>query len=167
MKRALTLSLILISLDQLLKLYFQMNFFDKKLMLLEKLGFTYVTNPGLYVSLNISDLSIFILQIFVIAVWILVMISIKYYQKILGSSILIDLSFAFLTTGLLGNLLIDRMIFGYIRDYLVIPLGVANLADFCGQIALVLLSIQIFRSPDFRNLLLRGVETEKILVENQ
>ena len=83
-------------------------------MLLEKLGFTYVTNPGLYVSLNISDLSIFILQIFVIAVWILVMISIKYYQKILGSSILIDLSFAFLTTGLLGNLLIDRMIFGYI-----------------------------------------------------
>ena len=95
------------------------------------------------------------------------MISIKYYQKILGSSILIDLSFAFLTTGLLGNLLIDRMIFGYIRDYLVIPLGVANLADFCGQIALILLSIQIFRSPDFRNLLLRGVETEKILVKNQ
>ena len=144
-----------------------MNFYDKKWMLLDKLGFTYVTNPGLYISLNISDLTIFILQFFVVSVWIVLFYSIKYYQKVLGRSILIDLSFAFLTTGLLGNLLIDRMLFGYIRDYLVIPLGVANFADFCGQIALILLSIQIFRSPEFRSLLLRGVETEQILVENK
>ena len=124
-------------------------------MFLDMLGFTYVTNPGLYVSQNISDLTIFILQIFVVSVWILLLYSIKYYQKILGRSILIDLSFAFITTGLLGNLLIDRLLLGYIRDYLVLPFGVANLADFCGQIAILLLSIHIFRSPQFRNLLLR------------
>lgn len=166
MKRALTLSLILILIDQILKWFFQLNFYDKKFMLLDKLGFTYVTNPGLYISLNISDLSIIILQIFVFAVWILLLLSIKYYQKFLGRSLLIDLSFAFLTTGLFGNLFIDRMMFGYIRDYFVIPFGVANLADFCGQIALILLAIQIYRSSEFRNLLLRGVETEKVYIKN-
>ena len=136
-------------------------------MFLDMLGFTYVTNPGLYVSQNISDLTIVILQIFVVSVWILLFYSIKYYQKILGRSILIDLSFAFITTGLLGNLLIDRLLLGYIRDYLVLPFGVANLADFCGQIAILLLSIQIFRSPQFRNLLLRVTKTEKIYMKNK
>ena len=167
MKRALTLSLLLISFDQILKRFFQTNFYDKKLMFLDMLGFTYVTNPGLYVSQNISDLTIVILQIFVVSVWILLFYSIKYYQKILGRSILIDLSFAFITTGLLGNLLIDRLLLGYIRDYLVLPFGVANLADFCGQIAILLLSIQIFRSPQFRNLLLRVTKTEKIYIKNR
>ena len=134
-------------------------------MLFDQFGLRYVTNPGIYISLNISDLSILLLQLFVLFVWVLLLFSIKYYQNILGKSLLIDLSFAFLTTGLLGNLIIDRMMFGYIRDYFVIPFGIANLADFCGQIALILLSIQIYRSADFRNFLFRGIVKEKAFVK--
>lgn len=164
MKRALSFSLLIITLDQILKWYFQTNFHHQKIMLLDKFGFTYVTNPGLYVSLTISDLSIFILQIFVFSVWILLLKSVKYYQNIFDRSLLIDFSFAFLTTGLFGNLLLDKIMFGYIRDYLVIPFGVANLADFCGLIALTLLSIQIYRSSDFRNFLFRGIQPVKLAV---
>lgn len=166
MKRALILSSILLSTDQIIKWFFQNNFVNKKFMLFDDFGFRYVTNPGIYISLNISDLSILLLQLFVLSVWILLLYSIKYYENILGKSLLIDLSFAFLTTGLLGNLIIDRMMFGYIRDYFVIPLGIANLADFCGQIALILISIQIYRSADFRNFLFKGVVKENALVKN-
>ena len=166
MKRAFTFSFVILSIDQILKWFFQMNFHDKKLLLIDKLGFTFVTNPGLYVSLNISDLTIIILQIFVISVWVILFYAIKYYQKLFGKSILIDLSFAFLTTGLFGNLIIDRLLFGHIRDYFILPMGVANLADFCGLIALVILSIQIYRSAEFRSFLFRGVEPVKVIAKD-
>ncbi len=164
MKRAFLLALSLILSDQLLKLYFQTQFHNHKILIFDKLGFTYVTNPGIYISLNISDLSILLLQIFVLAVWLGVIYSIKNYNRILGNNLIIDLSFAFLTTGLLGNLILDRLLLGVVRDYFIIPLGVANLADFCGMIALMLLSIQIYRSSEFRNLLFRGIQPIRVPV---
>ena len=154
MKRALILSSILLATDQIIKWFFQTNFVNKKLILFGEIGFRYITNPGIYISHNISDLSILLLQLFVLSVWILLLYSIKFYQNILGKSLLIDLSFAFLTTGLLGNLIIDRMVFGHIRDYLILPMGIANIADFCGLIAIILFSIEIILSTELRTILL-------------
>ena len=165
MKRAFLLALSLILSDQLLKWYFQNHFNNQSVLIFDQIGFTYVTNPGIYVSSNISDLSIVLLQIFVLAVWLGVIYSVLNYNRILGNSLIIDLSFAFLTTGLFGNLILDRLMLGAVRDYFLIPLGVANLADFCGMIALMLISIQIYRSSEFRNLLFRGVQPIRSSIE--
>jgi lipoprotein signal peptidase len=98
-------------------------------------------------------------------VWLLLLYSIKYYYSVLGKSLLIDLSFAFLTTGLLGNLIIDRMMFGYIRDYLILPMGIANIADFCGLISVILFSIEIIISTELRTILLGKYKSQSVLLE--
>lgn len=165
LKRAFLLALSLILSDQMLKWFFQTQFNSQRVLLTDNIGFTYVTNPGIYVSSNISELSIVLLQIFVLAVWIGVIYSVINYNRILGKSLIIDLSFAFLTTGFLGNLILDRLFLGVVRDYFIIPLGVANLADFCGMIALMLISIQIYRSPEFRDLLFRGIQPIRVSIE--
>ena len=166
MKRPLLLSLIIISFDQILKWYFQTNFHDKKILLFDDFGFTYVVNPGIYISMNISEISILLLQLFVVSIWIVVFYSLKQFQPILRKrNFLIDLSFAFLTTGLVGNLLLDRIMFGYIRDYLILPMGIANLADFCGLISLFLFSFELYRSKEFRDNLLRGKNAASIIPE--
>lgn len=44
MKRALLFGIIFLTIDQLLKLYFQLFFQDKTMYLFNQWGFTYVTN---------------------------------------------------------------------------------------------------------------------------
>jgi hypothetical protein len=49
MKRAINISLIILLMDQLLKWYFQTYFEAKRILLSENFGFTFVTNPGIYI----------------------------------------------------------------------------------------------------------------------
>jgi hypothetical protein len=137
-------------------------------MLLENFGFTYVTNPGIYISHNISEVSIFLLQILVLFSWLLVFWLFNSSYKLLKkNSLIIDLCFAFLTTGLISNLIFDRIMFGYIRDYLIIPMGIANIADFCGLIAFILFTLEIVRSTEFRSILIGKYKTQSIVLESK
>lgn len=142
MKRAAIISSIVLIIDQVLKFYFQFNFDGIKLLLSKDWGFTFVTNPGITVNQNLSDSSVLFIQLYVLAVFFLIILSVKYYNKKIGNSIYVDLAFAFFSTALLGNIIIDRILFGGIRDYFITPIGVANFADYCGLLAFLLVFLE-------------------------
>lgn len=156
MKRPIILSLIVLALDQLLKLYFQLNFDGKITMFSENFGFTYTTNPGLWINRDISSISLLIIQIGVILLGIFVFLLLRYYQAYYRKSFLIDLSFAFFVNAAFGNVILDRLFFGYIRDYFINPIAISNLADISSEIALVLLFIELVSYPKARPLLKIG-----------
>ena len=162
MKRPIFLSLIVLLLDQLLKWYFQLNFnFNgKKLILFDNFGFTYKTNPGIWINKEISNYSMFIIQIFVILLVLLMFLLLRYYQTYYRKSFLIDLSFAFFVTAAIGNVILDRFFFGYIRDYFINPIAISNLADISSEIALFLFIIEFVRYPKARSLLKIGTPKE-------
>lgn len=155
MKRPLLLSLLILSIDQIIKFYFQINFYGKEWLLLNNWGFTYTVNPGIWINQDISLYSLIILQIIIVILWVFFYYLIKYYHAFYRKSVIIDLSFGFFTTAAFGNL-IDRFLFGYARDYFINPIAISNFADICGEIALIFFFIEIILYPKSRVLLTIG-----------
>lgn len=153
MKRPLTLSLLILSLDQLLRYFFQFTFEGRQLLFFgQNWGFTYVVNHGLWINPTISPRFMLILQIVSIVLWAIIVYYLKLYHEKYRQSIYIDLAFAWFTVGIFGNTL-DRIIFGYIRDYFINPIAISNLADLSVIFLLVFLGIELFKFPKSRDLL--------------
>ncbi len=146
MKRALIFSIGLISLDQILKLFFQFNFVNEKFLIAKNWGFTFVTNPGITLNYWISPMQIFAIQILQLFALVILYFGFKNIFEKTGNNFRLELAFAFFATALTGNVLLDRVFFGGIRDYFLTPAGVANFADACGFIGLILLSTDLLIS---------------------
>jgi len=125
-------------------------------MLFGNFGFTYTTNPGIWINSNISDFSMFFVQVIVILLAIFAYFLLKYYQIFYRKSLLVDLAFAFFITAAIGNVIIDRLIFGYVRDYFINPIATSNLADICPEITLFLVIFELVTYPKARSLLKIG-----------
>ena len=93
-----------------------------------------------------------IIQIFVILCWLLMLKLLTDYHIYYRKSIFIDISFAFFTTAALGNVILDRLFLGYIRDYFITPIAICNLADISFEISLIFFVIELIRYPDARNI---------------
>lgn len=155
MKRAIMIGSVIVIIDQLLKFYFQFNFEGIKILFNKNWGFTFVTNPGITLDQGITDNTVLFIQIYVMIVLVLLALVLKYYHKNYRKSIFVDLSFALFSAALLGNIIIDRMLFGGIRDYFITPIGVANLADYCGLAAFLLVTLELTLNPKFKLLKLK------------
>ncbi|QVK18591.1 signal peptidase II [Mycoplasmatota bacterium] len=150
MKRPLILALILLSIDQCLKTFFQLSGVEYVSSI--NFGFTYAVNYALWINPNITSDLIFLLFVYAVIIWCLVISLLKRYQKRYRKSIIVDLAFAFYTVGILGNM-IDKIIFGYIRDFILTPVAICNLADICGFIGLFTFLLEFLFYPKSRELL--------------
>ncbi|MGE5682569.1 MAG: signal peptidase II [Bacillota bacterium] len=151
MKRPFIFGILILSFDQLLKWYFQSHFAGRRLILLSNWGFTYVTNPGIWLNKDISNSSMLIVQIYALSVWIYVLFMLRYYHQNYRKSIYVDLAFGFFTAAIYGNVIVDRLIFGYVRDFFINPIAVSNLADICGEVALVLVVVEFITQSKSRS----------------
>ena len=143
MKRAVFFSAILLVVDQLLKWYFQSYFVGKTVQLVKGFGLTYTTNPGIWVNKNISTEVLLFVQVVAFFVWILIFYLMKYYQSYYRKSMYIDISFGLFTTAVFGNIYLDRILYGFIRDFLINPIAISNFADIAGSLAFVFFAIEL------------------------
>jgi len=150
MKRPFILAFLILILDQGLKIYFQFT----KIEYLSSLnfGFTYQINHALWINPNMKDSLIYITFLFSFTIWCLVIYLISQYHKKLRKSFIVDFAFAFYTVGILGNM-IDKIIFGYIRDFFITPIAICNLADICGFIGIYIFCLEFVFYPKSRILL--------------
>ncbi len=148
MKRPFILAFIILMIDQGLKTYFQYAYIDHY----RHFGFTYVVNDGLWIGPNISNKIIYLLFLFAFLVWCFTIYLLRIYQIKYRKSIVVDFAFAFYTVGIIGNM-IDKLIFGYIRDFFVTPYVICNLADLSGFIGLFIFIIEFLIYPKSRDLL--------------
>lgn len=143
MKRVYALSAFLLAVDQILKFFFQHFFANHTIYLFNhEWGFTYVVNAGTWLNPNITKTNLFIVQLVALGIWIVMFRYLKEYYIKYRRSILIDLSFAFFTTGILGNTL-DHLMFGYVRDFFINPIAISNFADICGLAAIIFLVVEL------------------------
>lgn len=98
----------------------------------------------------------FFVQIFAILLAIFAYFLLKYYHTFYRKSLLVDLAFAFFITATIGNVIVDRLVFGYVRDYFINPIATSNLADIGSEIALILVIIELVKYPKARSLLKFG-----------
>ncbi|MAG77857.1 signal peptidase II [archaeon] len=129
MKKLIIFSLILVFVDQLSKFFFT----DKK-YLIGNFGINYLENTGAAFGLFKG------MNIVLIVVSVLVLIFLIYYYK----KIKWKLPFILIFAGTLGNL-IDRLFFGYVRDFVMIWIWpVFNVADVCSTIGVLLLAYYFY-----------------------
>ena len=155
MKRAISLSAIFLVIDQLVKWYFQNYFVGRSLHIVSGFGFTYTTNPGIWLNNNISTVALLFLQVLAIFFWIFILYLMKYYQAYYRKSIYTDISFGLFTTAVFGNFL-DRLLYGFARDFLINPIAISNFADIAGSLALVFFALEFIVFPKARPLLRIG-----------
>lgn len=130
--------LLLLFLDQLIKLYFHLNCsIGQAVMLFDKPVLLYMKNFGMifglcgdktYTNKIVIAYSIFIIMFMTILYF--------YYQNNAGQNKVFGTAFFIWCAGAVSNTF-DRITFGFVVDYIVTPIGIANLADFyilCGII---------------------------------
>ena len=133
---------IVVIFDQLTKM-----FIDKSTIIIE--GFFYL-NP---VENHGAAWSIFNNQtIFLISISLIILVVLFRYQVFFKMNKRNKIAFGLVYGGLLGNLL-DRVLFGYVRDFLDFTIfgynyPIFNLADTCLVVGVILLVIAIFKGED-------------------
>lgn len=150
MKRPFILALVILIIDQSLKTYFQLT--GEEFVSSMNFGFTYTVNHALWINPKITSNMIILLFTYAFLIWCLVIYLLKIYHKKFRKSLIVDLAFAFYTVGILGNM-IDKIIFGYIRDFILTPIAICNLADMCGFIGLLIFLFEFVFYPKSRKLL--------------
>lgn len=146
MKKIISLSSILLIIDQIIKLIISSKMLlNSSITIIGKFfNITYVINKGAAFSILTGN------RLFLIIVSLISLILIYKYllkDKILKNKEIII--YSLIIGGLLGNLL-DRIIYGYVIDYLDFKIfnynyPVFNFADICIVIGIVLLMFQVER----------------------
>ena len=144
MKKILPITIMSLLLDQLIKTIVinNMNLFDSINIINNFFSVTYVRNTGAAWSI-LSGNVFFLILISIIA---LVLIYI-YFIKNKKLTKLENISYGLLIGGILGNL-IDRIIHGYVIDYLDFKIinydfPIFNIADICIVISIILIGISL------------------------
>ncbi len=130
-KNRFIISIIILFIDQLIKLIIQNNNIN---IINKYISIIYVKNTGAAFSI-LSGNNILLIILSIIMFLLIYYISKNYHD------ILSDISFGLIYGGLFGNLL-DRIIYGYVRDYIsVISFPIFNIADMSIVIGVILLII--------------------------
>ena len=144
MKKILPITIIVLLLDQLVKITVinNMNLFDSINIINDFLSITYVRNTGAAWSI-LSGSTLLLILISIIALVAIYLYFIK--DKKLNK--LENISYGLLMGGILGNL-IDRIIYGYVIDYLDFRIinydfPIFNIADICIVISIILIGITL------------------------
>ena len=156
--------LFLVALDQLSKYIIQSNLEigQTAFMLKGGFGIKYVVNRGMPLGLFKEFEYINLLgTIFCSTAIPLISLLYRYYIHKFRRSKWLVAALVFVIGGAIGNLL-DRIIFGYARDFLVWPgPGTPNLADLFIDIGVAMLVIELFKNPKIKfNLKLRPIKRE-------
>ncbi len=160
MKRAFLLAFLILLIDQGFKTFSQINFKGKEIFLFKNFGLTYVQNEALWINPSISNHLILLLFSLVILVWVYVVFLMRLYIKKYRKSLIVDFAFAFYTVGVLGNI-IDKVIFGYIRDFVLASKIVFNFADIFGILGILIFCFEFIFYPESRKLLNFSQQLEK------
>ncbi|MBT3985599.1 signal peptidase II [archaeon] len=124
MKKFIIISIILLALDQFTK-----YIFTGKEYLVGSFGIYYAENTGAAFGI-LSQMNIFL-----ILVGFLVLFLIFYFYN----DVKCKLPFILIFAGTLGNV-IDRLLFGYVRDFILISIWpIFNVADMCNTIGVLIL----------------------------
>lgn len=133
----LIFSILIIILDQISKFYLT----NKNIKLTSFLYLNYVENTGAAFSI-LQNQKLLLILISVIVFLVLI----YYFIKLNNNILLIGISFLF--GGILGNL-IDRIYFGYVRDFIDFKIWpVFNIADSFNTIGAVLLAYYLIKNED-------------------
>ncbi len=124
----LIVSILIIIFDQISKFYFT----NKNIIIAEFLSFRYVENTG--AAFSILQNQRFLLILISIIVFF---VFLYYFKKIENKTALIGISF--LLGGIIGNL-IDRVYFGYVKDFIDLKIWpVFNIADSFNTLGVILI----------------------------
>lgn len=144
MKKILPITIISLLLDQIVKILVinNMNLFDSINIIDDLFKITYVRNTGAAWSI-LSDSTLLLIFISIIALVVIYL----YFIKNRNLNKLENISYGLLMGGILGNLL-DRIIHGYVIDYLDFKIinydfPIFNIADICIVISIILIGISL------------------------
>ena len=144
MKKILPITIISLLLDQIVKILVinNMNLFDSINIIDNFFNITYVRNTGAAWSILSGNtlLLIFVSLIALVAIYL-------YFIKNKQLNKLENISYGLLIGGILGNL-VDRIIHGYVIDYLDFKIinydfPIFNIADICIVISIILIGISL------------------------
>lgn len=152
---------MLILFDQILRFYAQCNL-EGKIIGNNTFGLTYKVNRGLWIYPEAPKYFIFILQIILLFILLLIYFLYQYFCKFIRKSLLIDLAYSFFIAAIMGNMFIDQMLLGYVRDYFINPIAVSNLADLLIPLAIILILLEAILFKESRVLLTFSVNKENI-----
>lgn len=147
MKRNIYLfSIIFLVIDQIIKFFVSSKMIlNESIILINNfLNLTYVQNKGAAFSLFSGN------RIFLVAVGVLALIIFIYYISKLDKIKEIDVfTYSLFLGGLLGNLL-DRIIYGYVIDYIGVNIfgyrfPIFNFADICIVVSIILIIIDMIK----------------------
>ena len=132
--------------DQILKVFLsRMLELNESIVIIKNLfNITLVHNTGAAFSILSGN------RIFLILIGLIALIFIIYYiNKEKNINTLNTITYSLLIGGIIGNL-IDRIIYGYVIDYISIILGhyyfpIFNFADICIVISIILITINMIR----------------------
>lgn len=144
MKRLLPISFLVILIDQVVKIVVTMNFslYSSIEVINSFFSITYVRNTGAAWSI-LSGNTLFLVLISLIALVIIYL----YFIKNKKLSKLENISYGLLIGGIIGNL-VDRIIYGYVIDYLDFKIinydfPIFNIADICIVVSIILVAINL------------------------
>ena len=134
MRLIIITSFLVILLDQLTKYFFK----NKTILITDFFKINYVENTGAAFGMLKGFNPLFI----IISV-IVIILMLKYYKEIKKEKAYTHLAFGFLLGGTIGNL-IDRIILGYVRDFINFSFWPTfNFADTFSTIAVIILVFHI------------------------
>jgi len=152
MKRSLLLSATLLGLDQATKALAQHWMAGRVWLVADGWGLTYVTNRGLWIWPGIPSATLSAIYLALAGVFVLVLLGRRWYTRWYRPSGIVDLAVGFIALAVFGNL-IDRVAVGAVRDWAITPIATGNFADIGGEIAAVLLLLELAAYPPARRLL--------------
>lgn len=138
MKRVATLTLLLVIADQASKVLAAHYLIGRRLLLAPGWGLTYTVNPGLWINHALSPASFPWLQAAAALLLAGGAVYLAFYHRYYRRSLWIDLAYASLLAGTVGNLFLDRFLMHGIRDFLITPIATSNAADLYGSVFFLL-----------------------------
>lgn len=149
MKKIFCISFLCILLDQLLKhmICSYMNLYQSIEVIKNFFSITYTQNDGAAWSI-LSGNRFFLILVASVTLYLLY----QYLKKEKQMNFLKELTYGLLIGGIIGNL-IDRILFGYVIDYLDFLIfhyhfPIFNLADICIVMSVILLIYQILKGEE-------------------
>jgi signal peptidase II len=148
-KLIIILSLLLVIIDQIIKyiVISNLNLLDSINIIPNFLNITYVTNSGGAFSILSGNRYLFIILGFIAVIYI-----IRYIMSYSNITKVDLIAYSLVISGIIGNL-IDRIIYGYVIDYIHFYISsysfaIFNFADMCIVIGVILIIYNLFIKGD-------------------
>lgn len=151
-RRRVAASAILLAFDQITKAAAFRGLDGQRIEPIEGWGLTSIVNPGTWLWPQATTAELIIVHSLGAAVWVAALAAVAWYERNYRSSVAVDWAFAFLTLSTFGNL-IDRVVVGGARDWVITPIAVGNVADVAWVPAVALVLWEPWRHPPARRLL--------------